>query len=287
METSILKEFIDSIAYELQKTSNPRAINLATMLKVIPLKYEKYYPVKELKDGVERIKQDKNFIKPKSIINIDPIQDAEEFLNGLDKLQWEDKILKRFNLFAVVKVICELVKKNAPSNHSDSNKVKEYIEFISSLMLIIEPGLQQFRSATFNSSDKNNTGRVTIPHAEFLLSKFDEEIKIYKRLVATIPGSDEQKKQIALFLTTFNIEEYQTYIFDGILEDFDISKKGTTGEQSIRYKSELLWNLFIHTHKANHHESDIQGADVRSIRTKNLLKIITPHNNQEIIDFLS
>ena len=276
MESNDFKIFVDSIsAAAAKEINNPRAIMFAQFLQDLYSGYHKYYPEVALKEGLVLIENDKAFKKPVGITLENTPQTPEEFQTRFKFLCWDSIILKRFQMFAFAKSLCENISKNAPPKNKEKNAIQEYVHFISAIMDLVKAGVENFKSFTINSIDQKNAKHLTVPNINLLVEKFNEDIKNFEKIKNTLPGNEDVKAKLIELISSFDIKEYQKHIFNGILEDFEISKKGTSGNQSIRYKTDLLWNLFKHSHPNLYHNTGTAGADVRSMRRNVLLSIIS------------
>lgn len=275
MESNDFKDFVDKVNAAAKEFNDPNAIKFAQFFQDLYSCYLRFYPEADLKHGLKLIKNDKAFKEAVGITNEHPVQTIEEGQTRLRLLFWEDTILKRFKMFAFAKSFCETITKYAPPKNNENNAIQEYVHFISPILLLVRKGVENFKSFTINSIDQKNANHVSVPHIKFLIETLDSDIKNFENFLNVLPGTEDEKMKILEVISSFDIKKYQKLIFNGILDDFEISKKGTSGNQSIRYKSELLWNLFKHTHSNLYHDKGIQGVDVRSMRTNILLSIIS------------
>lgn len=248
--------------------SGEKQSDLISILHEFKAKVYESFPKWKLLRGLVVIKNDRKFAENQSI-------KVREGNNGIAICDnWVPSVIQRFEYFAVAKATCHLVDKYLKGK-KNSNIALEYYLFLLSLYRYLKAGQEEYASATLNPKNTHETKSVIIENPEYMLPSFDLELKSIDGMFEKMSGDQKDKEDLVEYFLNFDIIEFQKDIFNGIIDDFDITKISRTGKQSKRYKTELLWNLFKHTHSTSYIDNHESTSDSITIRMHNLLKIIS------------
>jgi DNA modification methylase len=214
-----------------------------------------WFPIDKIKEGLTQIESDRDFLM------VYP--------------DWKEVILLKFNAFAGVKFMANVLKKTYPSPDKGKfgSQLAAKFDFLNKIFRSKEPDSKGTAYA------KNDVYQII--KSNKLPYKLTEIANNSARALQKdgVPISKKLANKLINFIGKhflgLNIDVVQKGIFDGVLDEIGTNKLDKkTGKESITSKCRLLWLVFQHTHPLLHHKQGAQGRSTDALNREALLRII-------------